>query len=851
MSEDRKWVPTICRNCVNGPDPVRVLTVNGVAVNVEGNASGPGFAQFSKVQGRVCPKAFGMIQKLYDPNRIKGPLKRTNPEKGRGIDPKFVEISWDEALGIVADKLGKIRAVDPTRLAEGEGGVQMLSQSGTWDPFFQAFGTTEHLSYGGGMRCHMAEHVFGNLIHGDYHCEADIRYCNFVILMGSNPVASGGAPESVLYADARARSIKIVVIDPVYSFTAGKADQWIPIKPGTDLAFLLAMIHVILHELGRYDTDYLKRLTNSPYLVGADGYFVRDSNGKILVWDKAANRPVPYDAADILDLALEGKYVVGGKEARPAFELLKEHVSGYTAEWAEGITEVSAEKIRQVTRQYIEAAQIGSTIQLDGLTLPLRPVAIKIGRGVTGQTHSYQCSLAQHILAVLVGGLEVPGGHGGGRIMGGPSIDGTGVRPGADGMNRIDIHPFVWPPVSYSGSETLLPYTKICRGADARHLAYRNLLDPPKNFPVPPAPEAYFRYRCNPLTTVGEPELVFEVLRRIPFTVSLSYLRDEVTELADIVLPEHLDLERYDFTTCMRNVTARKFLGVLLRQPVVKPLHNTMEISDILTELARRIGFLDEYNMAVNAKLGLKDSYRLEPGKKYSWVEMVERECRSVTAGRHDLEWFRENGGYLEPVPINVQYDVHPEMLATKMRYPIPYMEHVKKTGEVLARNLAKQGIDWWPTEEYVPLPTYFPSVLQKVPEEYDFYVTTCRIAQFSYGSNVECPWLIEASELVPGQTDIIMNAKAAKGKDIKNGDEVWVESEVGKVRRRVRLTECIRPDTVLIAGQFGQWATPGARETGRVSETMLTPIRHSWTDHVVSGMQGNMVKAKVYKAQG
>ncbi len=851
MSEDRRWVPTICRNCVNGPDPVRVLTVNGVAVNIEGNASGPGFAQFSKVQGRVCPKAFGMIQKLYDPNRIKGPLKRTNPEKGRGIDPKFVEISWDEALGIVAEKFGKIRATDARRLSVGDAGQSRLTQNGTWDAFFQAFGPVQYLNSGGGARCHMAEHVFGNLIHGGFHCEADLSYCNYMILMGSNPAASGGAPESVLHADARTRGMKTVVVDPVFSFTAAKGDQWIPIKPGTDLAFLLAMVHIIIYELGHYDVPYLKKLTNSPYLVGTDGYFVRDGRGKILIWDAVAGKPKPYDAADIQDLALEGTYSVEGREVRPAFQILKEHVAEYTAEWSAGITDVSARKIRQITQEYLQAAQVGSTIQLDGLTLPLRPVAIKIGRGVTGQARSYQCSLAQHVLAILVGGLEVPGGHGGGRTTPGiTNLDGIGITDGPDGMAGLDTYPFIWPPKSYGGAETLFPYGKIYHSVDARHLAYRNLKNPPPNFPLPPPPEAYFRYRCNPLTTVGEPDLVYEVLARIPFFVSVSYLRDDVTQLADIVLPEHLDLERFDFTRCMRNVAAKKFLGSLLRQPVVKPVHNTMEISDIFTDLAGRMGFLDEYNAAINTRFGFSGPHRLEAGEKYTWPEIVDRLCRSATKNQHDLQWFQENGGCLEPVPVTYQYDVHPQMVARKVRYYLPYMEHVKKTGEDLSRNLARVRVDWWPTDDYTALPTYFPSAMEEVPKEYDFYVTTCRIAQLSYGTYAECPWLSEAADLIPGQTDVIMNSKAAKSRGIANGDQVWVESDVGKVKRKVKLTEGIRPDTILIAGQFGQRATPGEKETGRVTQTALVPLRHRWTDQIVCSMQGNTVKGRIYKAE-
>ena len=77
---------------------IRAHVVDGVVVDLEGNLEGEGFDTLTSNIGHVCPKAFGVIQKLYNPHRIKNPLKRTNPKKGPGIDPKWMEISWKEAL---------------------------------------------------------------------------------------------------------------------------------------------------------------------------------------------------------------------------------------------------------------------------------------------------------------------------------------------------------------------------------------------------------------------------------------------------------------------------------------------------------------------------------------------------------------------------------------------------------------------------------------------------------------------------------------------------------------------------------------------------------------------------------
>ncbi|UCG65904.1 MAG: molybdopterin-dependent oxidoreductase [Deltaproteobacteria bacterium] len=852
---DDTWLPTVCWLCVEGPDVIRVHRVNGVAVNIEGNMD---FRTLSKGQGRMCLKALSMLQKLYNPYRIKSPLKRTNPTKGKGVDPKWVKIGWDEALDIVAEKLKKIREVDTRRLCVCPPGPKECSHNGTFDAFFDAFGPVQMSGGGGSVRCDMAEHVFGNHIHGGFQCEPDLTYCNYLIMIGENTSASGGAPETVLYSDARARGMKMVVVDPVFTLTAAKAEQWLPIRPCTDSAFLLALIHVVLHELCVYDAPFLKKVTNSPYLVGDDGYFMRDeASKKVLVWDLVDSKAKPYDDASIKDFALEGIYSINGVEGKPAFQVLKDHMKQYTPEWASAVTDIPADTIRGIAKEFADHAQIGSTITIEGVTLPLRPVAIKLGRGVTGNMRSYQAILANHILAALVGALEVPGGHGGGRREEGNECN-QGIIPGPDGMLKLKTHTFTWPPLSLTGAEVLIPFGKSYPGCNLKPLVWRNLVDPPKHFPVPAPPEAFFIYRCNPLMSVGEPEVVSQALRKAPFVVSISYLLDEIAELADVVLPEHTDLERFDLSTVQRDATAKKYAGVILRQPIVEPLHNTMELSEILTELADRAGFLEEYNMAINALgqhrgsgITLTEDYKLDPKKKYSWVEIVDRACKSATNGEHDLQWFRKNGAKLRPVSVEEQYDVHLEMMAKQLRHPIPYMELVKRTGEELAQNLRKIGIDWWPTSEYVPLPVYVPPILETVPMDYDLYVTTCRLPQYTFASNAECPWELEVSENVPGQGgDIIVNAGTASERGIKDGDEVWIESDVGKVKGRVRLSEGIRPDTLLIPAEFGHWATPVARDTKRASLTPLTPIRHSWIDPVVGCMQGITLKAKVYKSK-
>jgi phenylacetyl-CoA:acceptor oxidoreductase len=147
-----------------------VKVVDGVATEVE-----PNFAaeNVHPAKGRVCVKAYGLVQKTYNPNRILSPMKRTNPKKGRDEDPGFVPISWDEALDMLADKLKATRAkgvLDESgvpRLAAsfGHGGTPAMYM-GTFPAFLSAWGPIDYsFGSGQGVKCVHSEHLYGEFWH--------------------------------------------------------------------------------------------------------------------------------------------------------------------------------------------------------------------------------------------------------------------------------------------------------------------------------------------------------------------------------------------------------------------------------------------------------------------------------------------------------------------------------------------------------------------------------------------------------------------------------------------------------------------------------------------------------------
>ena len=169
--------------------------------------------------------------------------------------------------------------------------------------------------------------------------------------------------------------------------------------------------------------------------------------------------------------------------------------------------------------------------------------------------------------------------------------------------------------------------------------------------------------------------------------------------------------------------------------------------------------------------------------------------------------------------------------------------------GEELKSNLASVGIDWWNTSDYVALPYWRPSVLAKAPPEYDLVCTYHRSILLAQANTVNNPYCIEGLEQEAYITKVRINPETAGKKGIRNGDYIYIESQVGKIRAQAALSEGIHPDVIAIGGAFGQWATPLAKDRDWVSINALSPISFDHTDPLSGSMEGHGVAVKVYKA--
>ncbi|MFQ5439629.1 MAG: molybdopterin-dependent oxidoreductase, partial [Paracoccaceae bacterium] len=314
-SRGKASVSSYCYQCVAGPDLLKVDTMDGVPYQVRPNGSA---ADIHPAGGKVCVKAFGLIQKTHNPHRILTPMVRTNPRKGRDQDPGFKPVSWDEALELIASKLRRVRETGlktqagfPRVAASFGGGGTPTAYMGTFPAFLGAWGPVD-MSFGSGqgVKCYHSEHLYGEFWHRAFTVCPDTPLVELILSFGANVEASGGVCGVRRHADARARGARRVQIEPHLSITGACSADRHPIRPKTDPAFMFALIHVMLHEVARerLDVPFLRERTSSPYLVAPNGFYLRDPESrKPLIWDQKSASAVAYDRPGA-DPALEGEF---------------------------------------------------------------------------------------------------------------------------------------------------------------------------------------------------------------------------------------------------------------------------------------------------------------------------------------------------------------------------------------------------------------------------------------------------------------------------------------------------------------------------------------------------------------
>ncbi|MBU1235692.1 MAG: molybdopterin oxidoreductase family protein [Gammaproteobacteria bacterium] len=599
---------------------IRVHLRDGEVRYIDGNPDHP------LNKGVICAKGSAGIMKQYSPARLTKPLRRkANAERGAG---EFEPISWEEAFSTLAERLGNIRATDPKKFALFTGRDQMQALTGL---FARQFGTPNYAAHGGFCSVNMAAGMIYTI--GGSFWEfggPDLDRAKLFVMIGTAEDHHSN-PLKMAIAKFKRDGGRFVSINPVRTGYSAIADEWVPIRPGTDGALLLAFLHEIVAK-GLYDREFLVRYSNAGQLVNVDeksdefGMFLRtevpeeeacyDPQDK-LWWDRKTNMPVVTHTPGA-DPYLRGEFkLADGTMVKPSFQLLQERVAEYTPEWAEGVTGVPADTIRRL------AYEMGVTARDQRIELPIawtdswgvehdtvtgNPVAFHAMRGLAAHSNGFQTIRALGILMSLLGTIDRPGGfrHKVPFPRPIPPCARTPNHPKAVQPNRpLDGLALGWPadPDDLFVDENGGP-VRIDKGFSWEYplsvhgLMHNVITNAWRGDPYKIDTLMIFMANMAWNSTMNAVE-VRKMMNdkdeetgeyRIPFIVVCDAFQSEMTAFADLILPDTTYLERHDVMSILDRPIS-EFDGPVdsVRIPVVPPLGECKPFQEVLIELGSRL----------------------------------------------------------------------------------------------------------------------------------------------------------------------------------------------------------------------------------------------------------------------
>ena len=590
---------------------IKVHLKDGELRYIEGNRDHP------VNRGVICGKGAAGIMHQHAPAKLTQPLRRVGP-RGSG---QFEPISWDDALTTVSTWLAEIRRTDPRKLAFFTGRDQSQSLTGWWA---QQFGTPNFAAHGGFCSVNMAAAGLYT-IGGSFweFGEPDWPRARYLLMFGiaedhdSNPIKIG-------LSEMKRNGAKIVSVNPVRTGYSAIADEWIGITPGSDGLFIQALIHELLRA-GHVDVDYLLRFTNAAWLVidnpGASdhGLFARADDGRPLVWNRKTGTAAAHaDAAP--SAAMQGAVTLDdGRKARPAFALIAERylAQEHAPEAVADRTGIAAETTRRIARE-LAAAAFDSDLVVDQpwtdwhgqrhASMVGRPVAMHAMRGISAHTNGFHTCRALHMLQVLLGTIDSPGGFRYKPPFPRPAP--PGPQPaGKPGHIEADT-PLPGMPLGFPrGPEDLLvdengAPTRIDKafsweaplglhGQMHRAIPNAGNADP---YPI----DTLFMYMANMAwnssmniagtvahLTAIDPETGDYA---IPHIVYSDAFNSETVAYADIVLPDTTYLERWDCISLLdRPISDADGPADSIRQPLLSPDRDVRPFQSVLLDLGARL----------------------------------------------------------------------------------------------------------------------------------------------------------------------------------------------------------------------------------------------------------------------
>lgn len=763
------WMPSTCQGCTAWC-PVEFFVQDGRAVKVRGN-------QLCKANnGYVCPRGHLMLQQTYDPDRILTPMKRTNPAKGRGIDPKFVPITWDEALDTIADKMMELRtAGEPEKLLYMRGRYSPTSTDLCYGTMPKIFGSPNAISHS--AICAEAEKMGPGYTQGFFgYRDYDMAKTKCLVVWGCDPLSSNRQVPNAInkFGDIFERG-SVIAVDPRLSTSAAKANEWLPIKPGEDGALAVAIAHVLLTE-GMWSKEFVgdfkdgKNLFKTGAAVDETAFEEKNTHGVVKWWN--------------LEL----------KDKNPA--------------WAAKITLIPEKQIVSVARTMGKA---GSAC------------AVYMGPGVAMAPRGTYAAMAVYALNGILGSIETEGG-----VMQSssaptekfPSIDKyldelahkSGKGKKIDGRGAKDM------PAIMGGIEKKEKDGKVTESAKANvvtnNVANGMLKDPGA---IKVCISTWTNFAFSGTGT----QRWEKALSALPFFAHLVTNASEMSQFADIILPATFaPTEKLSIITNMANLHGH----MSIQQPVVKPLGQTKaeetEMMWMLAEKLKAKGFANLFDYYAS----LEDpETKKKPANAAEFVEIAAKiSSHKVWDGQEKMKgdqlsgWedFKKKGIYNTET---YAYKKNWGKFKTETKKFEFYSETLKKTlGLFIEKN--KTTVDevlkasgYEAQGELVFVPHYESPKRHGSEQEYPFTFIDYKSRLNREGRSQNTVWYHEFKKVDVGDEsweDVVkINPADGKRLGIKTGDLVKLTSTTASITVKAKLWEGVRPGTIAKCFGQGHWA--------------------------------------------
>ncbi|MCP5087189.1 MAG: molybdopterin-dependent oxidoreductase [Rhodobacteraceae bacterium] len=827
---------------------INVHLQDGKVKYIEGNRDHP------INRGVLCAKGSAGIMQHYAPSRLRAPLKRVG-ERGSG---EFEEISWDEAFEIACGWLKPVREKDPSKLAFFTGRDQSQSLTNWWA---QNFGTPNYAAHGGFCSVNMAAGGIYTMGGAFWEFGApDWERTKLFMIFGvaedhdSNPIKIG-------LGRLKARGAKIIGVNPIRSGYNSVADEWVGITPGTDGLFILAMIHELL-KAGKVDLDYLRRYTNMPFLVNCEkgspenGLFLRDGDGKPQILDRTTGKPVAFDEAGVkADMGKD--YVANGITYRPAFMLLAEKYMAveYAPDAVADRCGIPAEQIRKIAAQLARIA-FEQEITINQPWTDFRgqkhdkmigrPVSFHAMRGISAHSNGFQTCRALHILQILLGSVECPGGfrfkppypkplsaHPKPHAIVTPNSPLNGPHLGfVQGPEDLLLHD----DGSAKRIDKAFTWENPMSSHGLMHMVISNAHagDPYKI-------DVLFMYMANmawnsSMNTSGTMKMLTDkdkngdyVIPKIIYSDSYS---SEMVAFADLILPDTTYLERHDCISLLdRPICEADAAADSIRWPVVEPDRDVRGFQSALIQLGAKLGLPDMVNEDGSAKyadyadyiqnherrpgVGPLAGFRGKDGKGKGrgepnpnqiqayidnggfWIDHIPDEGLFFKPWNNAYQdWAVERGIYDSPQPF--VFDVYSEII---QKFRLAAQGHGEHQPPEHLRERLQNVMD--------PLPIWYEPFEEAAvdKDEYPIHALTQRPMAMYHSWGTQNAWLRQ----IHGTNPLYISGKIWESHGFAEGDWAWVTSTHGKIKVPVVRMDALNADTVwtwnAIGKRKGAWA--------------------------------------------